>query len=198
MKLCANILYQTSTKLSQRWTFSTLIVEVSQERIILLAITGNNLITFLRHYKIDYSNNNERDFWYATLVPYGVVTLTTATPTRRGDNSQTVWFHWEKTLWVHSRSLKWLKQKTKLLHNRIENYSEIEISSDKSSYSKLLVKLNVDLDCSHKTVFVPLETNRETWIFISEVRNSKKTKPNIKILKNTSRDTTTDQNRIAK
>ena len=92
---------------------------------------------------------------------------------------------------------KWVNQETKRLHDQIEKDSDIECFSHKSLYSKFLEKLNSNRENYQKSFFESLQTVRENWNFISEVRNSKKTKTNIRTLKNSFGDIITDQKRIA-
>ena len=61
--------------------------------------------------------------------------------------------------------------------------SDIESSSYKSLYSKFLEKLNSNRENYQKSVFGSLQTDREKWNCISQVRNSKKYKTNIKTFK---------------
>ena len=58
-------------------------------------------------------------------------------------------------------------------------------------------ELNSNRENYQKSVFGSLQTDRDKWNFISEVRNSKKTKTNIRTLKNSFGDIITDQKRIA-
>ena len=92
---------------------------------------------------------------------------------------------------------KWVNQETKRLHDQIEKDSDIESFSYKSLYSKFLEKLYSNRKNYQKSVFESLQTDRETLNFTSEGRISKKTKTNIRTLKNSFGDIITDQKRIA-
>ena len=82
---------------------------------------------------------------------------------------------------------KRVKQETKRVHVRIEKDSDLESSSYKSLYSKCFEKLNSNRENYQKSVFESLQTDGEKRKFISKVRNSKKTKTNIRTLKKTLR-----------
>ena len=92
---------------------------------------------------------------------------------------------------------KWVNQETKRLHQQIEQVSDIESFSNKSLYCKSLEKLISNRENYQKSVFESLQTDKEKWNFISEVRISKKTKTNIRTLKNSFGDILTEQKRIA-